>query len=67
MSLGQPTSRHKRWIRHRARSRGMDADLSADVTVLSSVASGLSRATAEPISNSSTRPQEGPEKSLRRQ
>jgi hypothetical protein len=65
MSLGQHTSRHKRWIRQRARDRGMDADLSADLNVLNSVASGLSRAAAEPTSNTQPRSQKGREKSVR--
>jgi hypothetical protein len=58
MSLGHHTSSHRRWIRHRARTRGMDADLSVDVNVLNSVASGLSRAAAEPTSNQRPRRRE---------
>jgi hypothetical protein len=49
MRAGQ-TGRHKRWIRDRLRSRGMDVDLAADVKVLNSVESRLHRAETESVS-----------------
>ena len=55
MRVGQ-TRRHKRWVRDRLRSRGMDVDLAADVKVLNSVESRLHRAETETESVSTVQP-----------